>query len=80
MQKKFLYLLQLEDFFIFRVEAEKLILNNLPLLPEIIFSPINIVLSLISKYENFYDFLYLLLEYFPTLSIQKMLFSLYMRF
>lgn len=76
-QKEFFLLTKEEKYFLFRVQIEKLLLNSLPLMPEIIFSPINKTLPLIAHYDNYPDFLYLLYEYFPPLSIKKLIFSSY---
>lgn len=67
-----------EKYFLFRVQVEKFIINSLSLMPELIFSPINVVLPLISRFDNYPDFLYLLTEHFPQLIIQKLLFSGYL--
>lgn len=66
------------EFLQLRIDAERDMLNMLSNLPNIIFSPINVVLQHTAKYSNFPDLLYLLSEHFPTYSIQRMLFSGYM--
>lgn len=71
-------LMREEKYLIFRVETEKMILRTLPLLPGLIFSPINVVLEKASRYKNYGELLYLLSELFPQLAVQKMLFSAYM--
>lgn len=79
-QKEFFLLTKQEKYFLFRVQIEKFIINFLSFMPEIIFSPINVILPLISSYDNYPDFLYLLYEYFPPLSVQKFIFSGYLLF
>ncbi len=61
-----------------RIMIEKFILNALPLMPHIVFSPINVVIDLTKKYDEFPDLLYLLSEHFPTYAVQRMMFSGYM--
>lgn len=61
-----------------RIAVEKFILNVLPIMPHIVFSPINVVIDLTQKYEDFPDLLYLLSEHFPTYAVQRMMFSGYM--
>lgn len=79
-QREFFLLTKKEEYFLFRVQIEKFVIHCLPLMPEIIFSPINVVLPMISYYDNYPDFLYLLYEHFPPLSIQKLIFSGYLLF
>jgi hypothetical protein len=67
-----------EEFLLMRVGLEKIILMSLPLFPHLIFSPINETLKLIMKYPAFPDLLYLMSEEFPTLIMQRMIFSGYM--
>jgi len=67
-----------EEFLIMRVGLEKLILSSLPLFPNLIFSPINVIINLAIKYPGFPNLLYLLSEEFPTLVMQRMIFSGYM--
>lgn len=74
----FMDILKNPDFLGLRIEVEQNILNTLDILPSIIFSPINIVLSYTSKNPSFPDLLYLLSEHFPTYAVQRMLFSGYM--
>lgn len=66
------------DYLVFRVEAEKMILQILPLLPEVVFSPINVFLEKTTRYDNYGELLYLLGELFPSLSMRKALFSVYL--
>ena len=68
-----------EEFLILRVGIEKLILSSLVLMPEKIVSPINIFYKLTEKYEEFPELLYLMYEHFPTLVVQKMIFSGFMK-
>ena len=67
-----------EDFLIMRLGIEKIILASLPLFPNLVFSPINVVLQLTEKYPDFSDLLFLLCEDFPTIAVQKLIFSGYM--
>lgn len=66
------------SFWELRIAIEKFILNALPIMPNIVFSPINVVIDLTKKYDNFPDLLYLLSEHFPTYAVQRMMFSGYM--
>lgn len=79
-RQEFNQLLKKEEFLIMRVGIEKLILSSLPLLPEKIESPINIFFKLTEKYRDFPELLYLICEHFPTLAVQKMLFSGFMKY
>lgn len=74
----FIDILKNPDFLGLRIEVERNILNTIDLLPNIIFSPINIVLQYTSRNPDFPDLLYLLSEHFPTYAVQRMLFSGYM--
>lgn len=67
-----------ETFLSVRVNMEETVLADIQVLPEIIFSPINIILRLTGKYAAFPDLLYLLSEHFPTYSMQRMMFSGFM--
>jgi len=71
-------LLKQERVLLARVSIEKLLLSYIGLFPSLVFSPINVVLELTSKYDNFYELLYLLSEHFPTFAVQRMMFSGYM--
>lgn len=71
-------LIKQTDYLVLRVETERIILRSLPLLPEIIFSPINVFLEKTTHSTNYGELLYLLCELFPQLSVQKALFSAYM--
>lgn len=66
------------EFWQLRVATEKIVLAVLPLMPHVIFSPINVVIDLAKKHDNFPDLLYLLSEHFPTYAVQRMMFSGYM--
>ncbi len=78
-QEGFSELLKKKEFLFFRVEAERTALRMLEFLPEKVMSPINIVLELAKKYPNFPDLLYMLSEQFPTSSVQRWLFSGFMK-
>ncbi len=78
-QQEFNQWIKKEEFLILRVGIEKLILSTISLLPEKIISPINIFYKLNEKYKDFPDLLYLMSEHFPTLAVQKMLFSGFMK-
>lgn len=78
-QEEYNQLMKKEEFLILRVGIEKLILSTLPLIPEKIVSPINIFYKLTEKYEDFPELLYLMYEHFPTLAVQKMIFSGFMK-
>lgn len=74
----FMQYMKTEEFLIMRVGLERLILLSIPLFPNPLFSPINETLKLIMKKKNFPDLLYLLSDEFPTLVMQRMIFSGYM--
>ncbi len=65
-------------FWTLRVHLERMILAQLSLFPHLIFSPYNVIVSLTQEYDNFYELLYLLSEQFPTLVMQRLMFSGYM--
>ena len=65
-------------FWILRLGIEKMILQTLPLLPQLINSPINVFFKLTQNYDSS-EFLYFLAEHFPTYSIHRLLFSGYMK-
>lgn len=71
----FLQSMKQEKYLFLRLELEKLFLQSLPLLPGLIYSPINVVLHHIGRYPNYPELLYLLSEHFPVLAIQKVIFS-----
>jgi hypothetical protein len=74
------YLLLKKDEYVFiRLEIEKIILRFLTLLPELIISPVNLVIEMTKKYENYPELLYLLSEHFPTTVVQRLMFSGYMK-
>src|SRR3989338_1937213 len=74
----FLSVLKKDEFWVLRVGVEELILRNLSLFPELIFSPINLTLRLTFSNPDYPDLLYLIAEHFPTYAMQRMLFSGYM--
>jgi hypothetical protein len=67
--------MKVNTFWVLRVHLEEIVLSKIGLYPHLIFSPINVVLQLTSKYPNFPDLLYLLSEHFPTYAMQRMMFS-----
>ncbi|MEI6533092.1 MAG: hypothetical protein WCO06_04590 [Candidatus Roizmanbacteria bacterium] len=69
-----------ERFLMIRLQLEKMLLMMLPVLPSTIVSPINVVFDLVEKYPNFSELLYVLTDQFPTLAVQRMMFSGYMLF
>ena len=71
------YLLMRQDKYVFiRLEIEKIILRFLELLPELILSPVNLVFEMTKKkYADYPDLLYLLSEHFPTIIVQRLMFS-----
>jgi hypothetical protein len=66
-------------FWIMRVGIEKILLASLDTMPHLIFSPVNVVIDLTSKYPEFPELLHLLSEHFPTYAVQRMMFSGYMK-
>lgn len=66
------------SFWELRIALEKIILTALPVMPHLVFSPVNVVIELTQKYQDFPDLLYLLSEHFPTYAVQRMMFSGYM--
>jgi hypothetical protein len=75
----FCLLLKKEEYVFIRLEIEKIILRFLSLLPELIVSPVNLVIEMTKKYENYPELLYLLSEHFPTIVVQRLMFSGYMK-
>lgn len=65
-------------FWTLRVGLEEKVLSILAMIPHLIFSPYNVIITLTQKYDNFYELLYLLSEQFPTLVMQRLMFSGYM--
>lgn len=78
MEKDFNQYKTKEEFWRLRVNMEKQVLQNLGLFPHLIFSPYNLIVKYTQKYENFYELIYLLSERFPTLAMQRLLFSAYL--
>jgi hypothetical protein len=74
----FCFLMRKEEYVFIRLEIEKIILRFLTLLPELIVSPVNLVIDMIKKYKNYPELLYLLSEHFPTTVVQRLMFSGYM--
>jgi hypothetical protein len=75
----FYFLMRKDEYVLVRLEIEKIILRFLTLLPELIFSPVNLVIEMTKKYEDYPDLLYLLSEHFPTTVVQRLMFSGYMK-
>ena len=67
-----------EQCLMIRLGTEKIILQSLSMIPNLIFSPVNVVIRLSQKYPEFSELLYLLSEHFPTYAIQRLLFSGFM--
>lgn len=65
-------------FWALRVGLEEKVLSILAMMPHLIFSPYNVIITLTQKYDNFYELLYLLSEQFPTLAMQRLMFSGYL--
>jgi len=68
-----------EEYVFIRLEIEKIILRFLSLLPELIISPVNLVIEMTRKYEDYPELLYLLSEHFPTAVVQRLMFSGYIK-
>lgn len=64
-----------ERLLFFRVKLEKMILSAIDMVGNPLFSPINVVLQLTNKYENFSDLVYLLADEFPSHAVKRLLFS-----
>jgi len=75
---EFLNFLKNDEFVFMRVGLEKIFLSSLSLFPNLLFSPINVVLKLTDNNSDFPELLYLLSEHFPTYAMQRMIFSGYM--
>lgn len=67
-----------EYFLYLRVQLEKEILNLIDTFPHFIFSPYNVIAKLSNKYDAFPELLYILSEQFPTLVMQRLMFSGYL--
>ncbi|MBP9690564.1 hypothetical protein KBD81_00630 [Candidatus Woesebacteria bacterium] len=72
--------LKKEEYLYFRVISEEAILLGLDNLPHPVFSPINRVIQLAPGHKDYMDLCFLLSEHFPTIAVQRLLFSGYMRF
>lgn len=77
-RREFIDILKTDGFWVLRVGIEKSFLSYLEFLPSLIFSPVNIVLNLTENNPDYPDLLYLLSEQFPTLAVQRLIFSGYM--
>ena len=77
-RRDFLSILKRDEFWVLRVGVEEMMLRNLTLMPDLIFSPINLTLKLTTNNPEYPDLLYLLAEHFPTYAMQRMLFSGFM--
>jgi len=67
------------EFWDLRLKMEEEMLAAIDNLPHFLHSPINIMLQFAEKYKNFHEFIYLLAENFPTLAMQRLLFSGFMK-
>lgn len=65
-------------FWTMRLGFEKIFLTSLHQIPELIFSPINLVYKLADQYTHFSDLIYLLSEHFPTYAMHRMIYSGYL--
>ena len=68
-----------EQCLMIRLGTEKIILRSLSMIPNLIFSPVNVVIRLSQKYPEFSELLYLLSEHFPTYAVQRLMFSGFMQ-
>lgn len=75
----FFLLTKQDEFWVVRLGIEKIILQSLEFFPKLISSSFNQVISLTKKYPNFDELIYLLFEKFPTLSVQRLMFSGFLR-
>lgn len=71
-------LMKHDYFWSLRVQLEEKVLTTINNFPHLIYSPYNIIYSLTQKYDNFYELIYILSEQFPTLAMQRLMFSGYM--
>lgn len=67
--------LKREEYWTMRVQFEKNILNTLAVFPHLIYSPYNVIAKLFGDDEKFFELLYLLSQHFPTLAMQRLIFS-----
>lgn len=70
--------MKFNKFWTLRIGLEKIILNNLAILPALIFSPINLFIQMNEKYPNYGELLYLISEHFPTYAAQRLMFSAFL--
>lgn len=71
--------LQKKEYFLsLRVQLEKTMLSSLQSGPVLIFSPYNMIIEFTQKYDDFYEFLYIISHFFPTLAMQRLMFSGFM--
>lgn len=75
----FFLLTKEDEFWLVRLGIEKIILQSLEFFPKLISSSFNQVIELTKKYHNFNELIYLLYEKFPTLSVQRLMFSGFLR-
>lgn len=71
----FFLLTKKDEYWVVRLGIEKIILQSLEFFPKLISSSFNQVIELTKKYPNFDELVYLLIEKFPTLSVQRLMFS-----
>lgn len=76
-QMEYFEIVKSEAYVMLRLYIEELILATLPLLPHPLISPVNVVLELTTGYTDFPHLLYVLSEQFPTLAVQRLIFSGY---
>lgn len=69
--------MKVDRFWALRVYLEDMTLLHLNHLPNLIYSPFNVIYKLTQHYDNFDDLIYILAEKFPTLAMQRMMFSGY---
>lgn len=71
-------LMKFDYFWSLRVHLEEKVLLTINNFPHLIYSPYNVIFTLTQKYDNFYELIYLLSEQFPTLTMQRLIFSGFM--
>lgn len=74
-KNEFEEMLKDEQLLYFRVELEKILLRVIHVMPYPINSPINVFFDLTKQYPKFPELLYRMSEQFPTMAVQRWMYS-----
>ncbi len=64
-----------DRFVMMRLSLERIFVSSIPVLPQPLVSPVNVVIQLTKKYPQFPELLHLLSDHFPTYAAQRVMFS-----